>query len=201
MKWLLALIPTLAFAGVIGDPYTGTPIQISSMPGAVTIWEAEDFDKGGEGVAYHKIVLGGNVISVYRPLEDVNIMRSPDAAYGGGYTVFKFMVGEWLAYTIQVSASALYKVGIRAAAGDGPGGYHVELDGMNVDPLAKSIVIDKTQDWSTYAWTESTEFAISPGRHILKIFADQWPFHLNAIRLKYSSDVGWDCKPVIRKFP
>lgn len=53
MRWFLALLPTLALAGVVGDPFSGVPISINGTPGAATIILAANFDKGGEGIAFH----------------------------------------------------------------------------------------------------------------------------------------------------
>lgn len=211
MKSLIALLlfPIAAAAGVVSDPFTDTPISISGIPGSVTIWEAENFDKGGEAVAYHKIVLGGNASSPYRPAEDVNIKVSPDVAYGSSYVVFNFRAGEWLTYTIQVKETAAYTLELRAASANAANlaagthaSYHIEVDGINVDPSKQSIIVDQTADWSTYVWTgKSSEFVLSPGVHVLKIVVDQQPFDTNAIRMKYSSDISWECRPVLRRFP
>src|SRR5438105_824553 len=87
-------------------PFSGTPIAI---PGT---FEAENFDLGGEGVAYHDNVKG-NAGGQYRLSEDVDIILSADAL-GGGYVVNNFETGEWLAYTVNVAASAHYDIEIRA---------------------------------------------------------------------------------------
>ena len=55
------------------SPYSGTPILVSGT------FEAEDFDRGGEGVAYHDNV-PGNAGGQYRTSEDVDIIPTPLAA-------------------------------------------------------------------------------------------------------------------------
>src|SRR5207249_3751371 len=99
-----ALFSLLAGAGlaIAQTPFTGTPIAI---PGT---WEAENFDLGGEGVAYHDNT-PGNAGGQYRLSEDVDIIVSTDSA-GGAYVVGSFETGEWLAYTINVAASAQYDI-------------------------------------------------------------------------------------------
>jgi len=94
----LALTPT---------PFSGTPIAI---PGT---FEAENFDLGGEGVAYHDNVKG-NAGGQYQPKEDVDIFVSTDST-GGGYVVGNFETGEWLAYTVNVATSGNYNIELRAA--------------------------------------------------------------------------------------
>src|SRR6266480_1905741 len=58
--------------GTVPTPYTGTPIAV---PGS---FEAENFDLGGEGVAYHDNT-PGNQGGNYRLTEDVDIVVSSDA--------------------------------------------------------------------------------------------------------------------------
>ena len=64
-------------------PYSGTPV---SIPGTS---EAEKFDNGGEGVAYHDTT-AGNAGGQYRST-DVDIR----AASSGGYNVGWIAAGEW----------------------------------------------------------------------------------------------------------
>src|SRR2546427_184775 len=110
--------------GTVPTPYTGTPIAV---PGS---FEAENFDLGGEGVAYHDKT-PGNQGGNYRLTEDVDIVMSYDAL-GGGYVVNNFETGEWLAYTINVAASAQYNIEIRASSALANSAFHVEIDGQDV---------------------------------------------------------------------
>src|SRR2546421_6440382 len=88
-----------------GTPFTGTPIAI---PGS---FEAENFDKGGEGQGYHDLT-AGNAGGLYRTSEDVDIIASSDAL-GGGYVVNNFQNGEWLAYTVNVATAGTYDITLR----------------------------------------------------------------------------------------
>src|SRR6266705_2412970 len=115
--------------GTIPTPYTGTPIAV---PGS---FEAENFDLGGEGVAYHDNT-PGNQGGNYRLTEDVDIIVSSDAL-GGGYVVNNFETGEWLAYTINVAASAQYDIGLRASSALSTSAFHIEIDGQDVTGTVK----------------------------------------------------------------
>src|SRR5439155_9639927 len=101
-------------------PYSGTPIPV---PGT---FEAENFDRGGEGVAYHDNV-PGNAGGQYRTSEDVDIIASSDSA-GGGYVVNNFETGEWLAYTINVANSTIYDIELRVASRLLTSSFHIEID-------------------------------------------------------------------------
>src|SRR6266849_424324 len=120
---LAASLPLAVEAQTISMPFSGTPIAV---PGS---FEAENFDLGGEGVAYHDNV-PGNAGGQYRLSEDVDIIVSSDPL-GGGYVVNNFETGEWLAYTINLAASANYDIEIRARTTFSNSAFHVEIDGVN----------------------------------------------------------------------
>src|SRR5437660_1184985 len=155
-------------------PYSGTPI---ALPGSI---EAEDFDLGGEGVAYHDNVKG-NAGGQYRLNEDVDIIVSTDSA-GGGYVVSNFETGEWLAYTINVATSGNYDIELRAATNwDFPNSaYHVEIDGVNV---TGSVVLPNTGGWSAFQWVGKKTVSLSAGTHVLKLVSDRQYFNVNQIRI------------------
>src|SRR5207249_11847252 len=86
------LMPNAALVAETPDP----------VPGQI---EAEDFDHGGEGVAYHDLT-PGNQGGQYRTDVDVDIIRYPN----GAYVVNNFQTGEWLQYTIQVPQTGTYRL-------------------------------------------------------------------------------------------
>ncbi|MFZ2855119.1 MAG: carbohydrate-binding protein [Rhodocyclaceae bacterium] len=155
-------------------PYTGTPIPV---PGS---FEAENFDKGGEGIAYHDNVKG-NAGGVYRIGEDVDLIASDDTL-GGGYVVNNFEKGEWLAYTINVASTGTYIVGLRSSQsfGTSPVAFHLEIDGV---PVTGSLLVPTSGGWSTFQWVEAPSLPLSAGTHVLKVVADQPYFNLNSVRV------------------
>jgi len=88
-------------------PYLGTPIAI---PGKI---EAEYFDFGGEGVAYHDTGIENNG-KAFRPDEGVDIASTPD-----GYYVGWTEIGEWQRYTIDIRKDGYYDLVIMTAGGSG----------------------------------------------------------------------------------
>src|SRR2546425_11120970 len=114
------VLGALFSAQAFGIPFFGTPIAV---PGT---FEAENFDLGGEGIAYHDNV-PGNAGGQYRLNEDVDIIVSSDPL-GGGYVVNNFETGEWLAYTINVAASAQYDIALRASSPFDNSAFHSSED-------------------------------------------------------------------------
>ena len=74
------------------SPYWGVPFAIP-----VTI-QAEDFDNGGEGIAYHETTVQ-NIPGQYRET-GVDVEACGDV--GGGYDIGYIDGGEWLEYTVNV---------------------------------------------------------------------------------------------------
>ena len=71
-------------------PPSSTPFgTAAAIPGVV---EAENFDEGGEGIAYHDLTIG-NTPGKYRQT-DVDIETTSDV--GGGYSLGYMGAGEWL---------------------------------------------------------------------------------------------------------
>src|SRR5205823_1711328 len=101
-------------------------------------------------------------------------------ALGGGYVVNNFETGEWLAYTINVAASALYGIEIRAASGFSNSAFHVEIDGVNV---TGTVTVPNTGGWSAFQWVGKQGVTLAAGIHVLKIVSDQQYFDLNSIQV------------------
>src|SRR6266705_1362326 len=142
---LAAALPATAQGQTSPMPFSGTPIVV---PG---IFEAENFDLGGEGIAYHDNV-PGNAGGQYRLNEDVDIILSSDTL-GGGYVVNNFETGEWLAYTINVSASQQYNIERRASSALSTSAFHIEIDGQDVTGTVK---VPKTGNWNNFRWVGKT---------------------------------------------
>lgn len=140
------------------SPYGGTP---RALPGVV---EAEDFDEGGEGVAYHD-ESASNSGGGYRKT-GVDIQRTSDL--GGGYNVGWMTAGEWLAYTVQVAAPGTYTLQVRVAAAGEGGRFHVEAGGRDV---SGPLVIPNTGSWQRWT-TVKAPVRLSTGVQVLRLVLD-----------------------------
>lgn len=105
------------------QPFGGKP---AAIPGTI---EAEHFDLGGEGQAYHDLT-DRNQGAAYREPTGVDIEKRADASNGHG--VGWTRTGEWLVYSVEVAKPGTYRLEIPVAS-KGPGGvFHVEFDGVDV---------------------------------------------------------------------
>ena len=141
---------------VTTNAFTGTPI---TAPGRI---EAENYDKGGDGVGYHDTT-AGNSSSAYRS-DDVDIRATTDA--GGGYNVKGVRAGEWLAYSINVSTAGTYAIDLRVASLGAGGTAHFTLDGADV---TGPIALPDTGGWNTWGTSTKTGVTLPAGVHFLKL--------------------------------
>src|SRR5207249_1250766 len=102
-------------------PFTGFP-QI--VPGTI---QAEDFDGGGEGVAYHDTDTSNNGGQYRNTGVDIESTSDP----GGGYNVGWTAAGEWLKYSINATVDGIYTLQARVASSGDGGTFHFEFDGVN----------------------------------------------------------------------
>ncbi|MFL6253966.1 MAG: carbohydrate-binding protein [Pyrinomonadaceae bacterium] len=144
-------------------PYGGTA---RPLPGTL---QAEDFDEGGEGIAYHDTDPVDNVMNGYRPdPSGVDIEGCGDA--GGGFNVGWTWGGEWLEYTVEVTAAGTYDLGVRVASGNGGGGtFHVDVDGNNV---TGAMSVPNTGAWQSYQTVTRTGVTLTAGLHLLRLSLD-----------------------------
>ena len=87
-------------------PYGGTA---AAVPGTV---QAENYDTGGQGVAYNVTAVNGSANS-YRS-DGVDLEATTDT--GGGYDVGWTATGQWFKYTVNVATAGTYAVSLRLAA-------------------------------------------------------------------------------------
>jgi Carbohydrate binding module (family 6)/Right handed beta helix region len=151
--------PTPAPQPGASTPYTGTPI---ALPGRI---EAENYDKGGEGVAYHDTT-AGNTGGKYRT-NNVDIQASGDT--GGGYNIGWTAKGEWLKYSVQSASARTYAIDVRVASNGAGGTFHIEIDGVNV---TGTMTAPNTGAWQTYTTVTKTNVSVTAGPHVVKLVMD-----------------------------
>jgi uncharacterized repeat protein (TIGR01451 family) len=141
-------------------PFQGAPV---ALPGTV---EAEDFDNGGEGIAYHDRS-PGNVGGEYRPETDVDIAAAADT--DGGYTLGWVGAGEWLTYTVDVGAAGAYDIEVRVASAGEGGTFHIEVAGTD---FTGPLTVPNTGDWQSWSTIRCIGVGLSAGPQIWRVVMD-----------------------------
>ena len=160
-----------------GYPWTTPDYTNNLLTGSLRI-QAENFDTGGEGVAYHELTatnLGGQ----YRTNEAVDIEMTADT--GGGYDVTGTAAGEWLEYTIYVSEPGLYNLALRVA-GTSAGSVQVLAGGFNGTNLTGTWTVPATGGAQTWTTISNTVF-LTPGQQVLHFDVLSGGFNLNWLQL------------------
>ena len=127
--------------------------------------EAENFDRGGEGVGYHEIT-GSTGSGIYRnrPVEGVDIQAFSGAS--AGFVVTEASAGEWLSYTIFASDAGSYELGIRYTSEFRNGTFHCEIDGKDATGM---LTVAPTGS-AFRSFFKRVELAA--GRHALRLVMD-----------------------------
>jgi beta-xylosidase len=176
-------------------PYNGTPFPI---PGII---QFEEYDLGGNGVAYLDNTPGSEVTPAvnYRPTEDVDIETCTDT--GGGYNVGFATNGEWLEYTVKVQAAGNYDMDLRVACmGEG---RTVAL-GMDGTDFASNVAIPNTGGWQAWTTTSVKNIPLKAGQQIMRLTIGATDYvNLNYVQFKPSTVTGLESDEMthIRWYP
>jgi hypothetical protein len=139
-------------------PFGGTP---HAVPGIV---QGEDFDEGGDGIAFHDTT-AGNTGGQYR-FTAVDIEAT--TGISGEFNVGWMTASEWLLYTVSVAQSGTYTLTARVASNGDGGRFHVEFGGVNA---TGPLIIPNTGGWQR--WTEvSTSVLLTAGVQQMRFVAD-----------------------------
>ena len=156
---LVPITRTLRIIPFAPTPFGGTARPV---PGQI---EAEDYDTGGEGIAYHDTT-SGNSGGRYRT-DAVDISQAADA--GGGFNIGYAAVGEWLNYTVDVGTGGNFLLEARVASKGSGSTLHVEAKGVNV---SGTMAVPDTGAWQTWR-TISAPVALTSGRQSLRLVFDK----------------------------
>lgn len=153
-------------------PYGGTPLAITT---GTTRLQAENFDDGGEGTAYHD-ASASNEGNQYRTDQAVDIEAAADT--GGGYNIGWTATGEWLKYTVDVTSTGTYTLRFRVAgsAGTTAGPIRVLVGGAD---KTGNITLPNTGGWQNWTDVTRTGIALTAGRQVVTIELLGGGFNLN----------------------
>lgn len=154
----------------------GNPWTIAAT-GATRI-QAENFDTGGQGVAYNDSD-AANSGGQYRPTEGVDVEATTDAA--GGYDVGWVVAGEWLEYTVNVAVAGTYDLKLRLAR-QPAGTSTVRVLFGGVDKTG-SLAVPSTAGWQTWTDVVRTGVSLSAGPQVMRISLTGSSFNVNWIEI------------------
>lgn len=146
------------------------PFVSMVVPGTI---QMENYNKGGEGVAYHDDD-GTNSGGYYRA-DGVDV----DSIASDGYTLGWLVAGEWTEYTIKSTVTGNLDFAARVSCAMAGGAFHLELDGSAVTPV---VSVGSTGGWDVYQIASGTLSNVSQGIHTLRFVIDTSYFNIDWIQ-------------------
>ncbi len=130
-------------------------------PVRITI-EAEDYDEGGQDVAYYDTT-EGNLGGEYRT-DDVDIEARATAS--NGYVVTHFKGNEWMQYTFQVDSAGIYTFNLIAANPNQDSSIvDVEINGVKYE----KFLVTRTFNWDVFLPSSLPGIMLNEGENVVKI--------------------------------
>ncbi len=151
-----------------GSPFGGTP---RNVPGLI---EAEDFDEGGEGVAYHDVEVENFGGSLYRT-GGVDVLDGPT-----GRRIGWNADGEWRHYTVNVTAAGWYRAVLRVSSGASGGTAQLRFSGGQ---MTEPIAVPGTGAWDAMVSVASGPFALPAGIQVVQLDIVQAGFDVDSFEL------------------
>jgi hypothetical protein len=142
----------------------------NTIPGVI---QAEDYDNGGQDVAYHDNTPTNTGGATYR-----NDMVDIETCSEGGYDVGYIEAGEWLKYTVTVQQTGYYDIYLRTSSGATTGSLHFEWDGSN---LTGTAMIPSTNGWQSWGTVKLSYVYLTQGTHTMRVLFDGGSFNFNSM--------------------
>lgn len=150
----------------LNGPYSGAPL---TLPGRV---EAEHYDNGPHGVAYHDST-PGNAGGTHRQT-DGDIQGSS----AGGFNLGWIEAGEWANYGVSVGAAGSYTVQLRVASPSGGGELRLGFNGPS--SVWQPVSIPATGGWQTWT-TVSVPVTLGAGQQLMTLSFERPGFNIDYI--------------------
>ncbi|MBC7708045.1 carbohydrate-binding protein [Polaromonas sp.] len=155
-------------------PVTQAPYNSAvSLPGRI---EAENYDQGGEGVAFHDLDPANNG-GLYRT-DAVDVSQSAE----GGFKLGWVQQDEWVEYSVTVPTAGTYQFQARVAAVASGASLHAEVDGVNV---TGAVAVPVTGSYDTFTTITKDAVNLTAGPHIVRLYIEK------AAASGYLGDINW----------
>ncbi len=151
-------------------PFGGTP---RALPGRI---EAEDFDEGGEMIAYHDADAGNNGNSSYRA-GNVDVGENPSDDGRQNRVIGWTNSGEWLNYTVNIQSPGIYNLQFKISSALTGGALHIE--DQNGNNLTGTINFDGTGDWNVFKFVVRKNIKLTAGIKTLRVVFDTGGFNFD----------------------
>ncbi|MFN6946002.1 MAG: endo-1,4-beta-xylanase [Cytophagaceae bacterium] len=168
---------TVTLSLIVQTPFNGIP---HAIPGTIP---AEEFDLGGQNVAYYDTSPDVNQGRQFRPDEGVDIAGPDDD--NNDYIIAWIENNEWLEYTVNVERNGLYKITFRIASG-GNGRFTVSFNGQEAFEIQTPSTSTAANWWEDYTYTDVVveDVVLNEGEQIMRIDVISGGFNFNYMKFE-----------------
>ena len=160
--------PSVTSTAIV-NPGTG-----AAIPGLI---EAENYNTGGEGVAYHDTT-AENEGGAYRS-DGVDIEM---ATREGSHVVGWVRPGEWLKYSVNVAQAGVYDVSFRVSSQQSDASFKMQVDNNDVC----TVMVPNTGSYLTYT-TVVQQVSLPAGSHVVRLYFNGYT---NVNWMKFQTSMG-----------
>lgn len=157
--------------GTTQTPFAGR----INLPGTI---EAENFDNGGQGVAYNDSDMSNNG-GEYRTT-NVDIEQASE----GGFNVGYITGGEWLEYSVNVASAGNYDFVFRVSSPNANGRLNVAFNGSN---RTGTVSVPNTGGWQDWRDVTVSDVSLNAGNQVVRINFTAGDFNLNKVTVTATS--------------
>ena len=147
-------------------PFGASPV---ALPGRV---EAENYDRGGEGFAFHDTDPANNGGMHRTDSVDIGASGDSDKTPAVGWVGF----GEWLTYSVAVAKAGDYEFAVRVASPNDGRKFYFEVDDKRATP---DITVPVTGDWNKWQTVSVSGVPITAGAHKIRLVPVSEGFNIN----------------------
>ena len=165
------------------------PYTIQNIPGVVY---PSDFDMGVLNSAYYDNEVANYQVStgtytswnngwVYRN-DGVDLQKTTDNVNTNGYNLGWLANDEWIQYSVNVSAPAVYEVEVRVASTSTDGKFHFQSGSADI---SLPVIVPNTGDWENWETVKVSGLVLTPEDNKIRFYVDNEGFNVGSFKFNH----------------
>ena len=160
------------------------PYTVQDIPGVVY---PSDFDMGVLNSAYYDTDVANYQVStgsytawnngwVYRN-DAVDLQESTDNVNTNGYNLGWLSTDEWIQYSVNVAAAAVYEVEVRVSSTGTEGKFHFQSGSADISLPSN---VPNTGDWDNWQTVKASNVILTPADNKIRFYVDNTGFNVGS---------------------
>ena len=112
-----------------------------------------------------------------------------------GYAIGFTQAGEWMEYTVNVTAAGEYAFLANVASGLEGSSFRLFMDGK---AISDTVAVPQGEDWNTYSFVDGKTTTLEAGEHVLRVAITGTYLNIDWIKFGKSKDDLMSIKPSVR---